>query len=688
MNGGRARALKLLLLAAVMVAGQAAAAPTTVTTYAGGRTGTIDRGLDLVSTPGALAGDSVGNVYFSDGSLVRKVSPDGSNTVFAGTGTSGFSGDGGLAVDAKLSGPRGLAVDASGRLLIADTGNRRIRRVEADGSISTIAGTGMAVKQCASTICALILGDGLPAQQANFETPSGMAVAGNGDIFVADEAIHNVRMIDAISGVVSTIAGNGVAGFSGDGGNAARGRLNTPVAVATNAVGELLIADSGNNRIRKVNLSGDIFTTVGSGASGFSGDGGPAVAARLARPSGVAVTFDGSLLISDSDNHRVRQVDPAGLISTVAGVGASGSSGDGGRATDALLNNPKPLLALSHEGFLIGHLGRIRKVSAGTITTLAGSGGALGCCSEDGLPATAAILNAPRGLAVSATGDLFIADSNQHRVLKVDPQGVVKTIAGNGTGGFAGDGDSATGAKLHFPRGVAVDASGNVYIADSFNFRIRKVTPGGIISTVAGGDCSSFSGDGGAATAACLRDPYGVAVDGSGALVIADTGNSRIRRVDGSGIIQTIAGGANRGFSGDEGPATSAALNLPYAISYSADGDLYIADTFNNRIRVVSGGTMRTVAASTLGDGLSKPQGVFAESGDSFLIADTGNDRILRVDGSGKRTTVVGSGFGLFYTSGMPAAAAYLGEPVGVVGRAGQIFFAASDINKVLRVAS
>ncbi len=354
------------------------------------------------------------------------------------------------------------------------------------------------------------------------------------------------------------------------------------------ASGNLYIADTRNLRIRKVSSSdGTISTVAGSGQFKFAGDDGPATSASLNNPSSVAVDSSGYLYIADEFNNRIRKVSPGGIITTVAGEGMFGFSGDGGSATSARLDSPKGVALDAAGNLYIADTdnARIRKVSPdGIINTVAG-GGEIFPGNGDGGPATSASLDSAVGVAVDTAGNLYIAERGSARIRKVSFVGIITTVAGNGTFGFSGDGGPATSAQLDFPVDVAVDAAGNLYIADTDNHRIRKVDSGGIITTVAGNGVDSFSGDSGPATDASIDLPSGVAVDAAGNLFINDTYNFRIRKVDSSGMITTVAGGGED--FGDGGPATSAVLDFPFDVTVDGSNNLYIADAGGDRIRKV-----------------------------------------------------------------------------------------------------
>lgn len=344
--------------------------------------------------------------------------------------------------------------------------------------------------------------------------------------------------------IINTVAGSDTSGFSGDGGAATSASLYAPSGVTVDSSGNLYIADTLNNRIRKVDVSGKISTVAGTGTGGYMGDGVAATSTWLNRPQGVAVDNSGNLYIADTWNNRIRKVDMSGEISTVAGTDFAGYSGDGGSAAVAALNEPK-------------------------------------------------------GLAVDRSGNLYIADSGNHRIRKVDLSGKISTVAGSGDFGVSGDGGDATLAKLSFPTGIAVDSSGNLYFV--CDFQIRKVDTLGKISTVVGLYKDGFSGDGGPALTAELFRPQGVAVDSGGNLYISDYWNFRIRKVDAAGIINTIAGTGREDFSGDGGPATSADLGGPIGVAVDSSGNVYLSDAYH-RVRKLSltAQTVRAFAASSI----------------------------------------------------------------------------------------
>ncbi|MEU9439079.1 RICIN domain-containing protein [Streptomyces sp. NPDC048252] len=331
---------------------------------------------------------------------------------------------------------------------------------------------------------------------------------------------------------ISTITGTGVAGFKGDNEPAASAQLNGPYGIAVDSAGTVYFSDYSNHRVRKIATDGKISTVAGTGVAGFSGDNGPAVSAQLNCPRAVAVDSAGAVYIIDASNHRVRKITTDGRISTVAGTGIAGFSGDGGPATAARLNLPLGVAVDSAGVFYVADYSnhRVRKITTdGKISTVAGTG--VAAFQGDGGPAVSAQLNGPHEVEVDGAGDLYIADASNHRVRKITTDGKISTVAGTGAAGFGGDGGPAASARLNIPVGVAVDSAGTLYIADHSNHRVRKVAADGKISTVAGTGTAGLGGDGGPAASAQLRNPFGLAVDCVDALYIADHANHRVRRV-------------------------------------------------------------------------------------------------------------------------------------------------------------
>jgi trimeric autotransporter adhesin len=333
---------------------------------------------------------------------------------------------------------------------------------------------------------------------------------------------------------IITIAGNGVSGYTGDGGLAINAQLYEPNQLAFDQAGNLFIAEDRNNIIRKIDITGHISTVAGNGTSGFSGDGGLATSAQLDRACGVAVDAAGNIYICDADNFRIRKVNTSGIISTIAGNGTEGYSGDGG-------------------------------------------------------PATSAEIGFTSGICVDATGNLYFASQNSN-VRKVNTSGIISTYAGNGINGSSGDGGLATSAQIKTPASVFLDGAGNLYIGDLGGMKIRKVNAAGYISTFAGNGSASSGGDGGQATNAQLYYPYGVVVDSANNVYICESGYNKIRKVNSSGIISTFAGigGYIAGYSGDGGPAINAQFYHPSAITLNSSGNIYIGDYENNVIRKIT----------------------------------------------------------------------------------------------------
>ena len=422
--------------------------------------------------------------------------------------------------------------------------------------------------------------------------PVGLAVDSAGVLHISD-ALGN-RVVKLVSGSLVTVAGNGTNESSGDGGLATAAGLKDPTSIVFDSFGNLLIADRAAGVIRKVSPSGVISRAAGTGVAKFAGDGGPGVQALFNLPQSVAVDASGNLYIADTLNHRIRMRSTADVISTIAGTGIADWDGDGGPALRAELQHPASVAVDASGNIYVAQRieAVVRKITpAGVITTIAGNG--RGGFSGDGGPAIRAALDTATAVEVDAAGNVYVADAGNNRIRKIDPHGIITTVAGSQANYGLGDGGPAIYAVLQLKKdvnhggGLALDSQGNLYIADTFNHRIRKVSPSGVITTVAGIGTAGYSGDGGPAMNAALNAPLGLAIDQHGNLFIADQQNHRIRRVSPDGMITTVAGNGRRDFGGDGRSGQRASLRSPSDVAVDRAGNLYIADQYNNRIRVI-----------------------------------------------------------------------------------------------------
>jgi uncharacterized protein (TIGR03437 family) len=478
-------------------------------------------------------------------------------------------------------------------------------------------------------------GDGGPPILAQIGAPEGLAFDADGNLYIADGLDHRVRRISP-DGAVTTIAGNGRPGLRGDGGPARAAQLNAPFGLAVDAAGNLYIADLGNARIRKVSPGG-VISTLATGLT-------------LSQPRNLAVDATGNLYVSDFGEHKVYKITPEGVVSCVAGIGAPGSIKDGAivEAAQAPLNSPAGL-AISPSGALyIADTGnhRIRKVVNGQMTTV---------------PVPPDTLNTPTGIALDAAGDVYVTDKGASAVFKLTPS--FTRLAGAGTPGCTGDGGSAVQALLNQPRDVAFDTTGQLYIADACDGGvIRTVAPSGFIATYAGGVPYRPVLDDGPALAAYLKTPSAVAVDISGRLYIADQDDHRVRQVANS-VITTVAGTGQAGSDGDGGPATEARINAPDGIAVDAVGDIWIAEAAGNRIRRVAvDGSIDTVLAESL----NSPAGIVVDSSGDAYVANSQNHVVRKVTADGSTWIVAGTGQRGTSRDGGAAVASMLDTPTGV----------------------
>src|SRR6204780_1320384 len=694
------------VLALVLFAG-VAHAQNTISTVAGGPplNNVSPTAAPLVG-PQAVVRDGSGNLYIvNDNGVIYKVTPGttapSTMTIYAGNNTAGFSANGTAAASTLTDEPYGAAVDGNGNLYYSDSQNCAVREI-VGGVVKTIAGNG----NCGFS------GDGGQATSASLGFLQGIALDGLGNLFIADTGNAVIRRVVLATGIISTYAGTpDTQGFPTSGVSAASTQLAYPAGVATDANGNLFIADEGDNIVCRVDVTSKIITIVaGTGAASFSGDGGPATSATLNEPDGLAVDSAGNIYISDALNAVVREVSAsgpnAGEIQTIVGNTTFGFSGDGGPALSAELTNPAGLFVDSSTGNLwIADYwaNRIRLYSPGNnkqITTVVGNG-----LVGDGGPATSASFYFPRTPQLDSEGNLYIVDAENDRIREVDTSGNIWAGVGPGIPWAipslpCGDGGPATSALIFMPRTVTIEANGDLLVSDDGDNRIREVS-GGIINTIVGsgnqcgpgqGQVPLPCGDGGPALSASVNDARGAVRDTVGNLYFVDAQDNRVREVNTGGTIATIAGGgtndtaptgcSNGTYTGDGGPAVNATLNCPLGLDIDSQGNLYVADTHNNVIRKIDTGSPRIITtiagtgpAGHTGDGglatsatLNSPDRVSVNGAGNFFISDSGNNVIRRVDGTSKIITeFAGTGNFAFGGDGGPAVSASFATPVGVV---------------------
>ena len=594
-------------------------------------------------------------IVLSTGLMTRYVGYQGTAGCTTGSTTVGTS--------FYLNFPRGIVVDNSDNLYIADTSNHRIVMTKNGTTVTSIVAgqtLGAAGSNFGST------GDGGPATSALLNIPYGVALDWYGLLYIADTG--NCRVRKVVNGIITTVVGitsQGYCGYAGDGGPASSAVLKNVVSLAFSPTNDMYIADPSNYCVRMMEASSGIITTFAGNcvSQGATGDG-PIAYARFSNIQAISFDILGQLYVTDRGNHIIRkismptpttyinillaptaapiQVFPSlKIISTYAGTGTLGSSGDNGQATNAQLNAPLGVCAdISGNVYIVdANNYKIRKVNhAGIITTFAGTGTA-GSSGDTG-KATSATLNSPRRVSVDASGlNVFITDTSNAKIRKVNSAGIITTFAGTGIAGSSGDTGPATSAELRSPFGIYAGTNSNIYIADYGNHKIRKVNSAGIITTFAGTGTAGSSGNYGPATSARLNCPRGVGADSNGNIFIADTSNNQIRKVNSAGIITTYAG-STVGSTGDGGSAISAKFFNPFSVSVDINGNVFIADLSNQRIRLInSAGIVSTFAgtgtAGSTGDGglstnaqLNVPWEATVDISGNVYIVDRANNKI------------------------------------------------------------
>ena len=607
------------------------------------------------------------------------------------TVSGGNIGDGKPATEIGIVTTNGVVTDTSENLYILDPVNRRVRKISAaTGIISTIAGNG----GLTST------GDGGPALSAAIGYPYSMAIDRAGNIYVA--LAGRIRKIDAASGIITTIAGTGTTGFSGDSGLAVNARIGTPFSITVDMADNVYFTET--HRIRKITAATGIINTIaGSGTSGYTGDGGPAINAQLAFPESITSDNAGNLYISDAANNVIRKITAAtGIITKYAGGGAGG---DGGPATSADISYPDAIVVDAAGNLYLSENNKIRFINAATgiINTVAGNGTG-GNTGDDG-DASYATFNSPQYLAISRAGDLYIHDYNHFVIRKITgATNIISNYCGNYTKGASGIGGPASEAQLYQFNNATVDRAGNIYVTDINNHKVYRIDAAtGIINRIAGTGIQGLNhGNGLPATAANIVAPTGVVTDTSGNFYFIENGMA-VRKVNiQTGIISRVAGGIQYGYSGDGGPATSARLNKANGLAFDLAGSLYISDRDNNVIRKVSAATgiITTVAGSGTagysGNGglataatMNEPNGVTVDRFGNIYISERGNSVIRRVDAiTGIITTVAGiAGSAGFNGDNRPAVTAIISYPYGITTDTdGNIIFADQAIHRVRKI--
>jgi sugar lactone lactonase YvrE len=624
--------MKLSVLGAVLLACAVFASPAcadseyTFTTLAG-TPGTLVASADgtgsdaQFSAPRGVAVDSAGNLYVADSSnhTIRKVTAAGVTTTLAGVaGTQGTTS----ANPAKFVEPFGVAVDSSGNVYVADTNNNAIRKITAAGVVTTLAGgSGMG-----ST-------DGT-GSAAKFREPHGLVLDSAGNIYVSDYMNHAVRKVTQ-EGVVTTLAGSlGNSGFTNGQGTAAR--FSSPQGIAIDSSGNLYLAESHNRTIRKITPSG-LVTSL------YESSGG-----ALGAPSGVAVDASGNVYVADYGSHVIKKITAAGVLSLVAGTSTTSGSTDGA-STAALFYLPSAVAVDSANNLYVADTSNntIRKItSGGTVSTLAGL--ATRSSSVNGTGSAARFAD-PYAIAVDGSGNAYVADATDHSIRKITAAGVVTTLAGNpGTYGSA-DG-SGSAALFKAPLGIAADSSGTVYVADTGNSTIRKITPAGVVTTLAGKAGMEGATDG-TGTAARFYSPYGVATDSAGNVFVLEAAGV-VRKITAAGVVTTLAGTANSPGLVD-GTGTTARFSVPFDLTVDTAGNIYVSDHGNHAVRKITpAGVVTTLAGSgssgyANGTGTAAqfkfPSGIGVDTAGNVFLADTDNQVIRKITPDGVVTTVAGT---------------------------------------------
>jgi len=659
-----------------------------VTTLAGSGSAATTNGTGAGASfnlPRGITVDLSGNVYVGEqnGQVIRRITPGGVVTILAGTaGTTGSTDA--IGTSASFNRPFGVVADSFGNVYVSDTNNHRIRRITSDGIVTTLAGSTVGFADGTGT-------------SARFNFPETMSIDPLGFLYVADETGQRIRKINPSTGVVTTLAGTGTAGFAN--GTALEATFRDPHGIAVDRFRQAYVGDRNNHSIRKIadvytlpENNGVVTTFAGSGvASPFTDATG--IGATFSSVNGIAFDSAGNLYVADRFNQRIRKITPAGVVTTLAGQTARGSTN--GTGAGASFNDPFGLAVDSAGNVYVSEDGgmRIRKItSTGVTTTLAGSGTQ---ASTDGT-GTSASFDTPRGIAVDSAGNVYVPENNTHRIRKVTAAGVVTTFAGSSQGSANGTGTNAT---FSFPQGVAVDSAGTLYVADTSNNRIRKITPAGVVTTLAG-QTTAGSVDG-TGTSARLNNPLGIGLDSAGNVYVTEQIGHRIRRITPEGVVTTIAGSGTAAFA--DGIGTNASFNDLSGIAVDSAGSLFVSDYSNFRIRKIGSGTVqlplnRGVTTTIAGNGtttfangtgtnatFNNPIGLSLDLDGNIYVGDQVNHRIRKITPAGVVTTLAGSGTGTF-ADGTGAAASFNNPCITAVDSSGHVYVADQSNHRIRKI--
>ena len=577
----------------------------------------------MFSSPKGLTIAPNGTIYVADSvnNIIRDISPNGDVSTVAGVPFKSGYFDG-PAQSALFNIPGDIKISQNGTFYVADSFNHCIRSISPSGEVSTVAGT----NSTGST-------DG-PGHLARFNTPQRLSIAPNGTIYVADTFNHRIRAISP-SGMVTTVAGSSFGFANGFGTNA---QFYNPNGVYAHTNGSVFVADYSNRRVRMISPSGNVSTVAGTGATGSTD--GPALSAAIDSPLGLVMASNGTLYIVCEFTHNLRALSPNGIVTTVAGNASSSGLVDG-QGLNAKFKNPAGIaIGLDGSSYISDSVNnRIRKVStSGVVSTYAGSSN-----FADG-QLLAARFNSPRGAVIAPNGTIYVTDSTNQLIRSVSPTGVVSTLAGS-TQGYA-DGQG-TAAQFNFPSEMAISPNGTVFVADTSNHRIRAISPSGYVSTVAGTGANGFVD--GPALNASFNQPYGLALSPNGTLYVSETSGYRIRAISPNGIVSTVAGNTTSG--SQDGVGMAARFGFPRSMALSPNGTLFVTDRSNNRIRAISpNGTVTTFVGPTfMENGLNKtftsPTGLALAPNGVLYVTDSQNHILRSISPSGNVTTLA-AGFG------------------------------------------